>query len=132
MAHPQILIVDDQPDNLLLLQILLETAGYQVETAVDGKTALAQIQIEQPDLVLLDVRMPEMDGFEVAQRIQADEHLSQVSIALITADRDVSLQAGQAVGADTVIYKPIDPEDIVEQVDEILHNATPRSPHESE
>src|SRR4028119_916699 len=80
-----LLVVDDSPDNVFLIQTILEEEGYVVSTAEDGPSALAQIEQSHPHLVLLDVMMPGMDGFEVTQRIRENTKLSFIPILLITA-----------------------------------------------
>ena len=88
-THPSkidhILVVDDSPDNLFLVQTILEEEGYEITLAEDGRSALAQIEQSPPDLVLLDVMMPEMDGFEVTKRIRENPKLPFMPILLITA-----------------------------------------------
>lgn len=103
-----ILVVDDIADNLLLLGFILETEGYQVKLADSGSAAIAHIQASPPDLVLLDVMMPDMDGFEVAQRLREIEPLSSLPLVLATADRKVDLERALSVGANDVLHKPIE------------------------
>jgi len=104
----RLLAVDDIPDNLFLLQTILEAEGFTVDVAASGSVALNKIKASPPDLILLDVMMPDMTGYEVTQRIRADESLPAIPILLITAhDRDTALQ-GLALGANDFISKPID------------------------
>ena len=104
-----ILIVDDEPRGRELLEALLTPLGYQLEFAADGREAYEQTVKHQPDLVLLDVMMPEMDGFEVCRRVRATPGVAEVPIVMVTAldDRDSRLAAIQA-GADDFLTKPID------------------------
>lgn len=104
-----ILIVDDEPRGRELLEALLTPLGYQLEFAADGREAYNQTVKHQPDLILLDVMMPEMDGFEVCRRIRATPGIAEVPIVMVTAldDRDSKLAAIQA-GADDFLTKPID------------------------
>jgi CheY-like chemotaxis protein len=111
-----ILVVDDIADNLLLLQLILETEGYRVELADSGRGALSRIQESPPDLVLLDVMMPDMNGFEVVQQLRESESLSLLPIVLITADRTVDFEQALEVGANDVICKPIDVETLLTRV----------------
>ncbi len=104
----RILVVDDLPDNYVLLQTLLETEGYQVEVADNGQAALASITSHPPDLVLLDVMMPEMNGFEVTRRIRQDSNLPFIPILLVTGYSEPTPADGFDVGADGFIRKPID------------------------
>lgn len=110
----RILVVDDLFDNLLLLKLVLEAEGYDVETAADGQTAIAKIHESPPDLVLLDIMMPEMNGFEVTQQLRQSDDLPFIPILLITADQDVELNHSLEAGANDIIHKPID-------FDELLH-----------
>ena len=80
-----ILVVDDNPDNAFLRQTILEAEGYRVEVAHSGIAALQQMRSNRPDLVLLDVMMPEMDGFKVVRKIRGDRHLRATPVVLITA-----------------------------------------------
>lgn len=109
----QILVVDDSPDNLFLVQTILEEEGYFVVLAEDGRSALQKIEQSPPDLVLLDVMMPGMDGYEVTRRLRENAHLPFIPILLITAYDSPSVVEGLDTGADDFIRKPV-------QVDELL------------
>ena len=85
MATPKILVVDDQPINVQLLKRKLEREGMTVATAYSGQEALNLVAADKPDLILLDVMMPEMDGIEVCQRLQADLETKSIPIIFITA-----------------------------------------------
>lgn len=111
-----ILVVDDLADNLFLLKAILETEGYTVELANSGSTAIAKAEAVPPDLMLLDVMMPGMTGYEVTQRIRQSEHLAEVPVVLITAYGEENATTGEAVGADGFIRKPIDVEVLLQQV----------------
>lgn len=124
MVNPwmkRILVVDDLADNLFLLQTLLETEGYRVETADNGRSALAKLQTASPDLVLLDVMMPDMTGFEVTQHIRQHQQFASVPIVLITAHSEAKAEEGLAVGADDFVSKPIDFDDLMQRVQKFLH-----------
>ena len=116
--HPEysVLVVDDIADNLLLLQLVLEMEGYRVVLADSGSMALSKIKESPPDLVLLDVMMPEMNGFEVTQCLRENMKLSLLPIVLITADRDINFEQALAVGANDVINKPVDMDDLLARV----------------
>lgn len=116
----RILVVDDLPDNSFLLQTVLEAEGYQVEVADSGFSALEKIETNPPDLVLLDVMMPEMNGFEVTQRIRQNSCLPFIPILLITGYTEPSASDGFDVGADGFIRKPIDFDDLLERIRAIL------------
>lgn len=120
----RILVVDDIVDNSFLLQTVLEGEGYQVEVADSGQAALAVIEAAPPDLVLLDVMMPEMNGFEVTQRIRQNPALPFIPILLITGYVEPSPADGFDVGADGFLRKPIDFDELLARVRSILQ---PRS-----
>jgi CheY-like chemotaxis protein len=106
MSH--ILIVDDIEDNSFLLKTLLETEGYTVDVVNRGLVALRIIKTQHPDIVLLDVMMPDMNGYEVTERIREDPSLSNIQIVLVTAYTDISEDEAMAMGANAFIRKPID------------------------
>ena len=100
-----ILVVDDLPDNQFLLKLALEQEGYQVITVDSGAKALEQIEEYPPSIVLLDVMMPGMDGFEVTKRIRSNPRLPFIPIILITAHQQNSVVEGLDAGADEFIRK---------------------------
>jgi DNA-binding response OmpR family regulator len=126
----RILIVDDEPNILLSLQFLMKKAGYDVRTAKDGEQALAEIAVAAPDLVLLDVMMPKLDGFSVCQRIRATPEWGQVRVIMLTArGRDVEREKGLALGADDYITKPFSTKDAIDRVAAVLaKQARPAAP----
>lgn len=115
-----ILAVDDIPDNLLLVQLALEQEGYQVVLAHDGETALKQIKRIPPSLVLLDVMMPGMDGYEVTRRIREDKNIPFIPILLITAREESSLVEGLDAGADEFVRKPFQIDELQARVRSML------------
>lgn len=117
----RILAVDDVADNLFLLQTILEAEGYQVDTASDGEIALAKVKTTLPDLILLDVMMPRMNGYEVTQHIRQSDDLPFIPIILLTAHGEASITKGLKAGANDFIYKPIDFDELLERVDAFLH-----------
>jgi adenylate cyclase len=105
----RILVVDDTAENRDILQMRLESQGYEVLTAVDGEDGLAKLRESLPDLVLLDVMMPKLDGFEVCRRAKADASLPFTPIILVTAKADSKdVVAGLEAGGDDYLTKPID------------------------
>lgn len=112
----RILAVDDLEDNLFLLQTVLESEGYEVETATSGSDALAKISELPPDLVLLDVMMPGMTGIEVTQRIRKNQNLQELPVVLITAYGENTAQQGIKVGANDYLSKPLDLDKLLEKV----------------
>jgi two-component system, OmpR family, alkaline phosphatase synthesis response regulator PhoP len=118
---PNVLIVDDEPNILLSLQFLMKKTGYEVRTAKDGEEAMAEIVRAAPDLVLLDVMMPKIDGFSLCQRIRENPEWSDVRIIMLTArGRDIEREKGLALGADDYITKPFSTTDAIERVEAVL------------
>ncbi len=114
---PRILVVDDAIDTAQLLGFALKTQGYDVSVALSGREALQLASAEHPDLILLDVMMPEMDGIEVCKRIRADAELCATPIILVTAkDQDEDLVMGLDAGADDYITKPFMPATLAARV----------------
>jgi class 3 adenylate cyclase/ActR/RegA family two-component response regulator len=106
---PLILVVDDVPDNVDILQMRLEAQNYEVATAVDGLDALEKIRELTPDLVLLDIMMPKMDGIETVKRLKADGSLPFMPVILVTAKADgADVVAGLESGGDDYLTKPVD------------------------
>jgi DNA-binding response OmpR family regulator len=119
--------VDDIADNSFLLQMILEEEGYQVEIADSGRLALEKIAVNPPDLVLLDVMMPDMNGFEVTRRIRQNSDVPFIPILLITGYLDPHPADGFDVGADDFIRKPIDVDLLLNRVQSVLQPRSARS-----
>jgi CheY-like chemotaxis protein len=120
-AQRRILVVDDDASVRMVLQLAFETTPYAVSTAEDGESALALARAEMPDLVLLDIGMPGLDGLEVCRRLKADPATRGIKVVLLTArvqerDREVGL----AAGADGYLTKPFSPRAVIAYVDEML------------
>jgi diguanylate cyclase (GGDEF)-like protein len=119
-----ILVVDDDPDVARFVEVNLRSAGYDVNVASDGEQALEQAVELRPDLVLLDVMMPKLDGFEVAQRLRRDPRTSASSIIMLTAKALSSDKVlGLSSGADDYIIKPFDPVELLARVKGTLRRA---------
>ncbi len=118
------MVVDDLPDNCFLLQTVLEIEGYLVEVADSGYAALKSIASHPPDLVLLDVMMPEMDGFEVTRCLRQNSSLPFIPILLVTSYSEPTPADGFDGGADGFIRKPINFDYLLHQIQMILR---PRS-----
>jgi DNA-binding response OmpR family regulator len=117
----RILIVDDEPNIVLALELLMKKEGYEVHAVDDGERAVQAAKELRPDLILLDIMMPKMDGYEVCQRIRSDALLKDVSIIMLTAKgREVEREKGLALGADHYITKPFSTRQVVMKVKEIL------------
>lgn len=115
-----ILVVDDSVDNLYLMQFILENQGYKVSLADSGKKALEIVRKNHPDLILLDLMMPQMDGYEVVHRLREDENVPEIPVFLVTANKYVSRYEAIAAGADGLIYKPININKFLSKVEQIL------------
>ena len=106
---PRILVVDDNPDNVDILRARLDAQGYEVVTAMDGEEALAAVGKYLPDLILLDVMMPRLDGIEVCRRLRADPNVPFIPIVLVTAKSDSKdVVAALEAGGDEYLTKPLD------------------------
>jgi DNA-binding response OmpR family regulator len=119
--QPVVLAADDDQDILELVTFRLERSGYTVVQAHDGEEALNLAQETRPDLALLDVMMPKLDGFEVTRRLRASEATSRMPIILLTARaQDADVQEGFDAGADDYIRKPFSPQELRARVQSIL------------
>jgi two-component system, sensor histidine kinase and response regulator len=116
----RILVVDDAPDNVLLIETILEEEGYEISSADNGFSALSQIDKCPPDLLLLDVMMPGMDGYEVTKRIRQKPELPFIPILLITAHDSASVVQGLDLGADDFIHKPVEMDELLARVRSLL------------
>lgn len=113
----RILIVDDEPNIVLSLEFLMQQSGFDVAVARDGAEALERMQSFQPDLVLLDVMMPVLNGFEVCQKIRENSAWNDVKIVMLSAKgRESEVNKGLALGADAYVTKPFSTRELVERV----------------
>ena len=121
MEQRKILIVEDEVSLLKLESILLTTRGYKVSAVTDGLKALEEIKNDIPDLVLLDIMIPGIDGFEVCRRIKADPETASLPVVMLTAKKSSADQArGVEAGADAYMTKPFKSGKIIEVVEELL------------
>ncbi len=107
LKKDQILVVDDVPDNCFLIQSILEEEGYQITVAYSGPEAITLIEESPPDLLLLDLMMPGMDGYEITRQLRSRPGLPFLPILLVTASEDASMVKGLDLGADDFIRKPV-------------------------
>src|ERR687892_2000948 len=120
----RLLVVDDDPDIARFIEVNLRTHGFEVHVASDGVEALEQVQEIEPDLVLVDVMMPRMDGFQVVDRLRSDPRTANVSIIMLTAKALTADKVlGITTGADDYIIKPFDPIELVARVKGTLRRA---------
>lgn len=121
MTRKRILIVDDEPNIVLSLEFLMQREGYQVATAADGDTALEALAAQAPDLVILDVMLPKVNGFDVCRRIKADPRWKGIRVLILTArGRDTEVSKGLGLGADLYVTKPFSTKELMAQVRELL------------
>ncbi|MSU31683.1 MAG: response regulator transcription factor [Pedosphaera sp.] len=118
---PKILVVDDEPDALEVLEFNLKNAGYEVTTADDGETALKKARQQLPDLILLDLMLPEIDGLEVCKLLRRDTATSGIPIIMLTAKAsEIDRVVGLELGADDYVTKPFSPRELVLRVRNLL------------
>ena len=125
MAKGRILVVDDEIYIVHILDFSLGMEGYEVLTALDGEQALEKARAEKPDLIVLDIMMPKLDGYETCKRLKADAETKDVPVILLSAKgRNVDQKVGFEVGADDYITKPFSPRKLVERINAILGHGT--------
>jgi two-component system alkaline phosphatase synthesis response regulator PhoP len=121
MSKGKILVVDDENYILHILDFSLGAEGYEVITAEDGEEAICKARDERPDLVVLDVMMPKLDGFEVCRTLKRDPDLNGTPVILLSAkSRDIDQKQGYEAGADDYITKPFSPGRLIERVHGLL------------
>lgn len=132
MSKPTILVVDDESHIIELVRFNLEKEGYNVISAQDGLKACKMAAEYKPDLIVLDVMLPEMDGFEVCRLIQKDSQMSEIPIIMLTArSEEIDKVLGLEIGADDYITKPFSPRELIARVKARLRRITARQ-HNSE
>ena len=117
----KILIVDDEEDIATALSIRLKAMSYDVILAFDGMAALAKAREEKPDLILLDIMLPKLDGYKVCRMLKFDEKFRHIPIIMVTAKvGESNLKMGEEVGADAYIIKPFNPGELIDKIKELL------------
>ncbi len=117
----KILIIDDEPDVIKIVDFRLKSAGYKVNMASDGREGIESIKKERPDLILLDIRMPVMDGYEVCRRIKSDEEFSGIPVIFLTASSGATIKDKVSeYMADDYIIKPFDSENLLKKVKNLI------------
>jgi len=120
-VKPRILVVDDEPEAVELVEFNLKQAGYAVTTAVDGAEALKKARSQTPDLIVLDVMLPEMDGFEICKTLRGETPTARTPILMLTAKAaEIDRVLGLELGADDYLTKPFSPRELVLRVKKIL------------
>ncbi len=128
MAKQRILVVDDEPDLVKAIQIRLEQANYEVIVAYNGQEALERARRDKPDLIILDLMLPKIDGFKVCRMLKFDGENKQIPIIMLTARAQKSdEEVGMEVGADAYITKPFAHEIVLAKIKELLKEPTNRS-----
>ena len=121
MYQGKVLVVDDEVYILHILDFILGAESYDVVTATNGEQALQKVRDEKPDLVILDIMMPRLDGYETCRMIKNDNATKHIPVILLTAKgREIDQKLGREVGANDYITKPFSPNKLIERVQAIL------------
>jgi two-component system cell cycle response regulator DivK len=122
----RILVVEDQPDNRQILRDLLTSADFEVIEAVDGETGLAAAAAHRPDLILMDIQLPGLDGYEATRRIKTDAVLHAIPVIAVTSYASSSdVDKARAAGCDAFVSKPFSPRQLLAKVREYLSRTVP-------
>lgn len=119
---PKVVYIEDEPEMFALVELILEDADIEFISAVGGQAGLQTIRAEQPDLILLDIMMPEVDGWDVYRSLKADPQLTDIPVIIITAKvkRIDQILAQEIVGVDAYLTKPFSPKELLQRVEELL------------
>ncbi|TMQ58353.1 MAG: response regulator [Candidatus Eisenbacteria bacterium] len=129
MSKGKILVVDDEIYIVHILDFSLGMEGYEVVTALDGEQALERVKSEKPDLIVLDIMMPKLDGYEVCKSIKSNAATQHIPVILLSAKgRNVDQKLGFDVGADDYITKPFSPRKLVERINQLLGQTVTERP----
>ncbi|MDP2929607.1 MAG: response regulator [Candidatus Omnitrophota bacterium] len=122
MLKKRILLVEDEQDIVTTLVFRLEAEGYEIITAMDGEDGLNQARTEKPDLILLDLMLPKMDGYKVCIQLKGDSRFSHIPIIIFTARaEEADRKKSEIVGADAYITKPFEPPLLLAKIKELLN-----------
>ncbi|MFH1311879.1 MAG: response regulator [Candidatus Eisenbacteria bacterium] len=121
MSRGKVLVVDDEEYIQHILNFSFGAEGYEVVTAADGEEAIAKARNEKPDIIVLDIMMPKMDGYEACRKLKADPKTKDIPVILLTAKgRDVDRKLGTEAGADDYVVKPFSPGRLIERVEGMM------------
>lgn len=123
ISSTKILLVDDEPNILLSLEFLMRKKGYQVFIARNGAEALDLIRKEKPGIIILDIMMPEVDGYEVCEYVKKSSDLQNIKVVFLTAkSKEEEIEKGYKAGADLYITKPFSTRDLTQKIGELSKN----------
>ena len=134
MSGKKILLVDDDADFVEATKLILESKSYDVVVSYDGKEGLKKVQTEEPNLIILDVMMPEMDGYEVCAKLKSDPRFKDIPVILLTAVGEAisttkyTKEMGMKIEADDYIPKPVELNELVERVENLFRISTEKNP----
>ena len=132
MSKGKVLVVDDEIYIVHILDFSLGMEGYEVITALDGEQALERLESDKPDMIVLDIMMPKLDGYEVCRSIKSNPATRHIPVILLSAKgRNVDQKMGFDVGADDYITKPFSPRKLVERINQLLGQAVTEKPSTS-
>ena len=122
MAKKRILLVDDEVDFVEVLRVRLEDSNYEVIVAYNGEEGLERAEKEEPDLIILDIMLSKISGFDVCRKLKIDENFKKIPIIMLTAKFQANdIKFGMAMGADAYITKPFEPQVLIEKMRELLN-----------
>jgi CheY-like chemotaxis protein len=131
-TRPRVLLVDDYPDARDMYSEYLEYSGYDVIQAANGVEALQRAADDKPDIILMDLSLPVMDGWEATRRLKADDRTAGIPVVALTGHALAGISEGaQQAGCDAFVTKPCLPEDLVKEIKRVLEGATTRKPRRS-
>ena len=122
---PRLLVVDDEPELLRALCVRLTAEGFACETASNGQEALERLEAELPDLIILDLLIPEVSGYEVCRRLKADPRTAQIPVIVLTAVPERTVKQTEWLGASSVLHKPFDTTILLSTVRHLLKLSSP-------